>query len=307
MLDRNKYVIGDAADHVGLLNYEKISDRRHIHDWSVREHYHEGLLQIFLFGKGVIDAKIDLPLTRIVGPALIWMPALYNHGFNFTQDMKGVVITVPSSDVSRIAKGRQWLSSWMNSPQVLVEGLNNCCLKDIRRLTNHIGAEHRRQGAEKNDALEALLLLLMVSIQRNLLKHADVETGSISRGHEISGRFHDLLDTHFLELRSVADYADLMSVTTTHLSRTVKSITGQTAGEILHARLLGEAKRQLVFTDLTITEISYGLKFSSPSYFTRFFSSRSNLTPIEFRNQKRKKLEFQAAKSTKRWDYILHN
>ena len=43
------------------------------------------------------------------------------------------------------------------------------------------------------------------------------------------------------------------------------------------------AKRQLVFTNQAITEISYDLGFSDPSHFARFFRKNTAMTPLEFR------------------------
>jgi AraC family transcriptional activator of pobA len=85
----------------------------------------------------------------------------------------------------------------------------------------------------------------------------------------------------------VKDYAAMLSVTPTHLSRRVKAVSGRTAGDVIFDRIMLEAKRQLVFTDKPVAEIAYGLDFSSPSYFTRFFTRQAGETPKAFRRRKR--------------------
>jgi AraC family transcriptional activator of pobA len=87
--------------------------------------------------------------------------------------------------------------------------------------------------------------------------------------------------------RSVTSYATDLAVTPTHLSRTVKALTGRTAGEVVHDRLVLEARRLIVSTNLPIADISYRLNFSTPTYFARFFANRTSETPSEFRQRMR--------------------
>jgi AraC family transcriptional activator of pobA len=55
----------------------------------------------------------------------------------------------------------------------------------------------------------------------------------------------------------------------------------------LRQRVLTEAKRQLVFTNLAIGEIAYDLAFADPSHFGRFFKKQTGKTPQEFRAGRR--------------------
>jgi AraC family transcriptional activator of pobA len=53
--------------------------------------------------------------------------------------------------------------------------------------------------------------------------------------------------------------------------------------QLVHARILLEAKRQLRYTDVSVSEIGYALGFDDPAYFTRFFSQRTGTSPRAFR------------------------
>jgi len=53
----------------------------------------------------------------------------------------------------------------------------------------------------------------------------------------------------------------------------------------LHQRLLLEAKRELVYTSMTISQISDQLGFSEPAYFSRFFKRMTGRSLKEFRQQ----------------------
>ncbi len=61
------------------------------------------------------------------------------------------------------------------------------------------------------------------------------------------------------------------------------ALTGRTPVQLLHARMLLEAKRQLLYTDEPVRSIAYALGFTDAAYFTRFFSRHAQLSPRAFR------------------------
>src|ERR1044072_626931 len=50
------------------------------------------------------------------------------------------------------------------------------------------------------------------------------------------------------------------------------AVEGQPPSAILHDRIIVEARRNLVYSDMTIAQIAYWLGFQDPAYFTRFFT-----------------------------------
>lgn len=283
-LDRKRYVLGDASAHVGLLNIERISDRWHIHGWKVEPHYHEGLAQLFIFECGGIEARIDYELVQLKKPSVVWLPPLCSHGFLYPENADGWVLTIPSSDVMRIAAGHNWLERWIQSPRVLdsAEVVQEC-----GAIAQQIDIEDARYGEEHNVVLEALFLLLLVKIYRGLASAKENPDSTPDRRQSLFNRFQELLDTHLHRTRLVADYAEMLSVTPTHLSRSIRPICGRTAGEIIHDRVMLAAKRELVFSDKSVAQIGYELQFSTPSYFTRFFAQQEGETPRRFRDRMR--------------------
>jgi AraC-like DNA-binding protein len=97
--------------------------------------------------------------------------------------------------------------------------------------------------------------------------------------------FLKLVSQHFLTIRKVSDYAEMLHVSSDHLNRSIKSGSDKTAHELIDEMLLMEAKAYLLHTTHTIAEIAYKLDFSDPSHFNRFFKKYCELTPAEFRNQ----------------------
>ena len=74
-----------------------------------------------------------------------------------------------------------------------------------------------------------------------------------------------------------------LNVSPNYLGSLLKSLTGQTTQQHIHNKLIERAKEQLSTTELSISEIAYELGFEHPQSFTKLFKSKTNQSPIEFR------------------------
>lgn len=202
--------------------------------------------------------------------------------------MEGWVITVPSSDVDQLAKGNARMERWINQPQILQGKKHQKILNSALALVELIAHEQRHSAEEHSQALEALFRLLVIQMHRGVKAQSFTSAGASDRGLALVRGLKSLIDAQFNTGHSVADYANMLAVTPTHLSRTAKTVTGRTAGEIIQDRIVLEAKRKLVFTDIPITEIAFALRFASPSYFARFFKKQTNESPKAFRARMRR-------------------
>ncbi|WP_134554862.1 helix-turn-helix domain-containing protein, partial [Pseudomonas aeruginosa] len=95
--------------------------------------------------------------------------------------------------------------------------------------------------------------------------------------------FSQLVERHFREHLGIDEYARRLGISPAHLNGVARRLSGQTALGIVHQRLLLEAKRDLVYTAMTVNEIADRLGFSEPAYFTRFFKRLSGVSPSVFR------------------------
>jgi AraC-like DNA-binding protein len=99
--------------------------------------------------------------------------------------------------------------------------------------------------------------------------------------------FNQLVDHRFKEIHQVKEYAELLGESPVVLNRAVKSLTGKTPGELIVERLILEAKRLLLYSDLSNKEVAYKLNYEDPSYFARIFRKKTGNTPSEFRSNMR--------------------
>lgn len=96
-------------------------------------------------------------------------------------------------------------------------------------------------------------------------------------------KFIQLVNTYYIEKRTIEEYADLLNITANHLSQTIKAVSGKNALSFLNERIIEEAKSFIQYTNYDIAEIAYQLNFSDPANFGKFFKKHVGITPMEFR------------------------
>lgn len=98
-------------------------------------------------------------------------------------------------------------------------------------------------------------------------------------------RFYTLINTHFNKHYQTADYATLLQVSAVILNRRVKKMTGLNVSTHIKERMILEAKRLLINSDVSIKEVAYQLGFKEASYFSRYFTKATGQSPLHFRNR----------------------
>lgn len=134
----------------------------------------------------------------------------------------------------------------------------------------------------RNRALGALLQLFLIYCNNS----SDLDKEQLEEenaGICILRDFKYLVETKYMDWHKVNSYASEIHITSKHLSQTVKNIIGKSAKEVIQDRLLIEAKRLLLHTDLTIKEVAYKIGFEEPLHFSGFFKKKAGVSPSKFR------------------------
>jgi AraC family transcriptional activator of pobA len=139
----------------------------------------------------------------------------------------------------------------------------------------------------KREAQGALLKLLLIQSNNHCTRYKNENPQTIETGNQLVRHFKELIEKHYQQYHKVSDYAEMLAVTSDYLNKLVKTLTGKSAKEYILDRILIEAKRVLLFTELTNKELSYSLGFEEPAHFSNFFKRYSGLSPLDFRNSAR--------------------
>jgi AraC-like DNA-binding protein len=108
--------------------------------------------------------------------------------------------------------------------------------------------------------------------------------------HKILDRLEEILTAYFNNdgvvkngLPTVEYVARELNVSPNYLSGLLRSLTGQSTQQHIHNKLIEKAKEKLSTTELSVSEIAYELGFEHPQSFSKLFKTKTNLSPLEFR------------------------
>jgi AraC family transcriptional activator of pobA len=103
-------------------------------------------------------------------------------------------------------------------------------------------------------------------------------------------KLEGILDNYFNDEKSLMQgiptvqyLSDSLHISPSYLSDMLRSLTGQSAQQHIHNKLVEMAKEKLSTSELTVNEIAYQLGFEHPQSFSRLFKSKVGQSPLEFR------------------------
>jgi AraC-like DNA-binding protein len=98
-------------------------------------------------------------------------------------------------------------------------------------------------------------------------------------------QFKEMLGKDVKKKKTVQEYANALRMSRSYLNKLSKRYSGKTTKELISARLLLEAKKEILYSKKDISEIAYELNFSEPSNFFRFFKELTGLSPQQYRQE----------------------
>lgn len=265
------------------LHVETIECRSVRHHWKIDPHVHRTLHQLIFVvrGRGMALAESDAAEYR--PPALVVVPAGTVHGFVFEPGTQGFVVSMTDDLVREIVRREPDISALFENPITLEFQGASLRATDLEQSFGLFAREFSRSAPGHALALEGLLGVILANVLRLSCTFTESITSSAGRHRHLVARFRELVERDFRNNKSVADYAAALSVSESRLRNACLSVTEQSPIQMVHTRILLEAKRELAYTSASVSEIAYALGFDDPAYFTRFFSKRTGVAPRTFR------------------------
>ena len=294
-----KYALyGDAGQPAWLdmVHVEHIHERSSMFDYDIAPHVHDGLIQILYLSSGGGWVTIDGTRWQLFPQSLIVIPAGHVHGFQFSPDIDGPVVTAAQRPLESLAGvATPGLLAAMRKPLVADAAAAPRHAEALMPLFEAIARETRLHASGQTSAGAALLLALMVQIQRVASSQPAPQTAGAdavasSRKAAQVERYRALVDAQFKDRWPIERYAAEMGVSAGQLSRLCRDVLGQSALDVLNARIVHEAERELVYSTLGIKQIAGLLGFADDAYFGRFFRKQTGRTPSAFREAARARL-----------------
>jgi AraC family transcriptional regulator, transcriptional activator of pobA len=247
-------------------------------------HRHDHFALFFITkgrGSHIIDFKeFELRANRIffLSPGQIhsWKTVINSQGF----------VMLFTSDFFSVSNNNRDLRDFLffnpKSPVPYLD-LNKLSFENVVHLFRSIEEKYKGNKSFRFNIIRSYLSILFFELVR-IYEHSLAFIQNQSIAYNKVTEFEKLVNRHFKTHHSVSDFAEMLHITPNYLNAICSKYKGNSAGEIIRERILLEAKRMLVHTSNTITEIAYELNFEDNSYFGRFFKKYSGTTPAKFRS-----------------------
>jgi AraC family transcriptional regulator, transcriptional activator of pobA len=282
----NFALYGDAAkpSWVDMVHYERIPVRSAMFHWDIAPHFHDALIQVLYLTAGGGETFMDDRKWALKTPCLIVAPARAVHGFRFSQDCDGPVITAAQRPLESLAAlAAPELLQVLRRPAVLEVDPQSRHAEALLPLFDAIERESMTHAPGQVAAGMSLLVALFVQIARISQGVQTSEGQNRSRKAATIERFRTLMDERCRQRVPVESYAQELGVSLGQLTRLCREVLGMSTIEAINARVVHEARRELVYSSLSVKQVAAELGFDDEAYFGRFFKKQTGMRPTEFR------------------------
>ena len=141
------------------------------------------------------------------------------------------------------------------------------------------------------DIVRSLLGTLMLELLSMMRRHADLSS-DIDHSADQTPNFHKkriidqfmrLLEQSDGRIRRVDVFASQLNITPRYLSAILKEVMNRRPSIYIQLFTMKAIEHRLRFTEMTMQEIAYDLRFPNASFFGKYFKDHTGMTPLEYR------------------------
>ena len=267
-----------------LLHVEWIHERSLLYRGEIEPHRHDALVQILYVRSGSGALSVEHRRLAFAAPCVIVLPCGVVHAFSHSLDTDGLVITAahrPLESMARIASAE--LPALLQRPALIPLPWPADGSEPLWPLLQLLEQEAGSEAPGHTAAGLALLVTLLVHIARLAQPGGALPHAGSGRRAALLGQFRELINRHFRQHWSLELYASHLGISAAQLGRICREEVGESAMELVNARLMREAQRQLAYSELEVKQIAHDLGFRDTSYFSRYFRKQAGIQPGAFR------------------------
>lgn len=161
--------------------------------------------------------------------------------------------------------------------------LDEVHLDKMQHLQQMFVEEFETTDKIQSDMLQMLLKRLVI-ITTRLAKEQYINDKIFEDDKfDLIRQFNVLVDKHYKKDHKVQFYADLLNKSPKTLTNLFAQYNYRSPSQIIHDRVISEAKRLFYYSDKSAKEIGYELGFNDAAHFSRFFKNVTNQNTSDFR------------------------
>lgn len=247
------------------------------HVRQTKAHKHNKYFEIIYLFKGSGQHIIDALSFEIKPPVAFSIRREQVHFWDMDSEPEGFVLIIKKSFIDGLKDHeiRQVLGQLSATPCTYPS--DEKAIKLLFELLVTEISEYKRNNAS---VVEGLLKALLIKLQQG--QHS--LPSELKTKESLYLRLQELLATNKTPKNSVAHYAQLLHTSPQNLSAACRKEARISAAQVLSEHIINEAKRLLLYTDWSITQIADALDFNDNSHFTKYFKRHTSTTPTAFRN-----------------------
>jgi len=119
--------------------------------------------------------------------------------------------------------------------------------------------------------------------KRQFITRKAVNNDLLSKMEQLLADYFETANALKNGLPAVEYFAEQLHLSPRYLSDMLRSLTGQSAQQHIHEKLIEKAKEMLSTTALSVSQIAYELGFEHPQSFSKLFKIKTSQSPLEFR------------------------
>lgn len=284
-----------AIDEYHLNRYQPAKDQLVIYDLqsyirknkenTTRPHIHS-YYQIIWFQSGRGTHFVDFKPYEVPSDCIFFIAKNQVHYFDDNINYTGYLlhfnescIIHTDSEVAFFLKCN-FFNNLIQSPCCAIdERLHTILANYIAQIVAELCTEN---GLGRTELLRGYLKAFLIQVQRFKNNHYKPALVTDEKRLQLL-KFINLVDEHYKEGLSVAGYANLLHISTRTLSDVTGMLLYKTPSQMIQERMIIEAQRLLLHSELNINQVGYRLGFEDASYFVKYFKKHTGIAPTDFR------------------------
>ena len=276
---------GDDREEVSpFFTYiETLERNNQKNDGNVKSHNHSNLFQVTIIEDGDVSFYAEGKEHRIDYPCVILIPEGKHHSIDYHKPTHGFMMLMSPESVNESLNQLPAEFIFSHKTSIVSEEIAPYDFEDILALCrslHHKMIQKDRGSLVIKKNYSVLILLVILNSLRNALKPNFKEKYAES---SYLYKYKKMIREEVDAGGKVANYAKKIGITPTHLNRVCQQLVNKSALEIMHDNIALEAKKHLMYSNFSVSEIANILNFKDPSHFSKFFKKNTGKSPKFFK------------------------
>lgn len=276
------------------IYYNTLKEFCKMYPFIQSSHSHD-FYSVLMFTKGTGTIRINDNVNYLEPQTICLVAPNQIHSFSYNKELEGLIFFFCEDFYVEEFSLLRLLNVFSYTAQVdrnycnPLIALSDEEFEPVHTIIQSIENEYKSYRPDNNSVV---VIRSLVNIM--LLKLSDLFLTKCRHQNKIDNiliyKLSQLIDSYFIQEKHVKFYAFACNVSEGKLNDICNQYLNCGLKTILQNRLMQEARKLLLTSNLSVAEIAFKLNFKDNSYFNKVFRSKTGITPKEFRKLHKKLL-----------------